>query len=156
METAKLKRAYMDLLAAADAVGQRAEQLSPALRAEIDWRLCHVALSDEILVAAVESTRLGQPAVVDNKPAMDAVAIAGLIARTDHNQRIFIVSEWANSFIAAVAQLTEEQANATIQLLLHDRNGRPVSIAERSWLDVVQLRAERHIPAHTKALYSEV
>ncbi len=154
MDITKLKRAYLDLLEAADAVGLRAEKLSPALRAEIDWRLCHVALSDKILVAAVESTRLGQPAVVDNKPAMDAAAIAGLVARTDHNQRISMVSERANSFIASCASLTQEQANAMVQLIVYDRNGQLVSAVQLSWLDLVQIRAERHIPAHTKAVYS--
>ncbi|MDN5925488.1 MAG: hypothetical protein L0I29_00240 [Hyphomicrobiales bacterium] len=151
MDTTKLVRAYHSLIAAAEGI-DKARQLNTEDRTEIEWRLCHIALSDEILAAAVEKTLAGEPAVVDNKPAMDRAAIAFLTARTNHDERVASMKYNGAAFASAAEKLSEHQSRSMVRLIAHNRNGIFLSDSEMSWYDLIILRAERHLPSHTTFL----
>jgi hypothetical protein len=150
MQTVTLERAYQALLARArealattpDADGQ----------AENDWRLCHIALSDQIILAAVEATLRGGVAQVNNLPAMDRTAIASLVAGTTAAGRIALVQENAQGLMRALRNITDEMAGHPVRLIVYGRDEVHISTSELPWRELIDLRAKGHIPAHTAAL----
>lgn len=151
MNTDALLRAYDDLIAAANAVGSRSN-LAPDDAADISWRLCHIALSDEILTSAAQATLDGRPAIVNNSRAMDCDLIASMSNKTTHHERVETVRQNGAAFVERVAQLSQSQGAAPVRLMVHDRNVILVSDAMTSWCELVQLRVDRHLRAHTEKL----
>lgn len=151
MNTDALQRAYEALIAAANAVGT-SSHLSASDDAEVSWRLCHIALSDQILTSAAHATFKGLPAVVNNLTAMDKALIMSLINRTTHSERVETMRHNGAEFVERIAQLSESQGAAAVRLIVHDRSGALVSDEIMSWHELVKLRADRHLPAHTKKL----
>ncbi|UNC15928.1 hypothetical protein FE249_17730 [Acidiphilium multivorum] len=151
MNTDALQRAYEGLIAAANVVGT-SSHLAPSDDAEVSWRLCHIALSDEILTSAAQATLKGLPAIVNNRRAMDKDLIASLTNRTTHGERVKAVRRNGAAFVECIAQLSESQGATAVRLIMHDRNGALVSNAMISWCELVKLRVDRHLPAHTAKL----
>lgn len=60
MNTNDLAAAYQRLIAAAQAISDDSP-LDADQRADVDWTLCHVALSDQILTQAARQVRSDQP-----------------------------------------------------------------------------------------------
>ncbi|WP_193090697.1 hypothetical protein [Advenella sp. FME57] len=151
MNTQALTQAYDKLIAAARRI-EANPYISESDRENVDWRLCHIALSDEILIAAAQATLDEQIAVVDNCRAMDARVIASLMERSTLSDRIELVRHNGDAFIARIASLAEGHGTIEVHLIVHDKKGAVVSNAVMSWYELINLRAERHLPAHTKSL----
>lgn len=151
MNTDMLVRAYAELTAAMRAL-PGAPQLAPDDEAEVDWRLCHIALSDEALIDAARATIEGLSAIVDNRRAMDGGLIASVIGKTTRAQRIDVVRRNGSDFVDRVAELSEAQSETAIRLVVHDRDGNPVSDRIVTWRELVGLRADRHLPEHSAKL----
>lgn len=156
MRTAGLTSAYDRLLAAAQAISPDTP-LDPEQRADVNWTLCHVALSDELIADAAQSIRAGGSTaggkvVLDNFPAMDPEAIAKMTASTTHSDRVSAVRQNATRLLSLLAQVPEESGQALIILRMHDRTGHHVSDTEMPWSDLVNLRSDKHIPAHADRL----
>ncbi|MEV5708530.1 hypothetical protein [Actinoallomurus sp. NPDC052274] len=150
MDTTHLGRAYRDLTAAASAIGEAA--LPAARRADVDWTLAHVALSDEMLATAAERLLAGEPVTVDNRTAMDETVIAGLIARTSHAERVALVRRNGAAFVGLVRRIPAETAEGPVDLHVFDRAGRQVADERMPWGRIVRMRAEEHLPGHAARL----
>lgn len=155
MNTQSLAQAYIQLITAARLV-EREHCLGVSDREAIDWRLCHIALSDEILATAVQATLDGKEVIVDNGRAMDAEVIASLVERTTLGDRIEMVHRNGDAFMECVARLVEGLGTTEVHLVIRDKCGVVVSNAVMSWCELIELRAKRHIPAHTKQLTSYI
>lgn len=153
MDTIPLAQAYRRLIEAAQAITP-STSLTEDERADIDWRMAHIALTDELLATAARDILDGSPAIVDNLPAMDSDAIAAIIGNTSHAQRVMRVRAHGAAFIACLTRMSDEQAKTAVRLKLHDRNGALVSDRTMIWNDLVHVRAQRHIPAHVARLVS--
>ncbi len=156
MNTSELAVAYQRLLTAAQAINEHT-RLNPHQRADVDWTLCHVVLSDQILTRTANKVRSRRPGrtgklVVDNRPAMDPVAIAAMTASTTHQDRIVAVQQHADCLIAELCQTPEQAAQEVILLRFHDKTGRHVGDTNMTWAVLIELRADRHIPAHATRL----
>lgn len=153
MDTTALDDAYQLLLAAAGAIGDTATAAADA-RADIDWTLSHIALSDRMLAATAREVSVGRPATVDNREAMDETAIDSLIASTTHTQRVDLVRRNAADLGAVIRAMPDQAAAAPVTLRLVDRDGRPVPEQRLPWGDLVRLRATAHIPGHAERIRS--
>lgn len=159
MNTTALAAAYQRLLTAAQALTPDSP-LEPRLRADVDWTLCHVALSDQILTKAARQLLVGRtsatPAlVVDNQPAMDPAAIAAMTASTTHRDRADAVRQHAAELIAQLDQIpADDAARTSLTLRFHDRTGQHISDTEMTWTELIRLRTCQHIPAHADRLRS--
>ncbi len=150
MDLTGLDTAYRQLLAAADATAR--VRLPASARDTVEWTLCHIALSDRILAAAARDVRAGLPTVVDNRDAMDADAIAALIAATSHAERVHLVRSNAAELLAALRAIPEDSARAIIRLRLVDRAGNAIPDQQLPWSKLIQLRAIEHVPGHAARL----
>jgi hypothetical protein len=146
-----LRAAYRDLLAAAEKITE-AGPLPEQVRADVDWTLAHVALSDRLLAAAARDVLAGLPVRVDNSSAMDPASIAKLISATSHAQRSDLVRRNADDLLAVIAMTPDETARTPIELHLVDRNGRTAATSRLPWSELVGLRATKHIPGHAARL----
>lgn len=148
MDTTALDTAYGNLLDAATALAPP-YPLGDAERAEVDWRLVHIALSDRIIGVAAADVLAGRPAVVDNLSAMDRETIAQTIAVTTHLERVETIRRHATALLDTNARMPEDAVASLVELRMHDREGRHVSDTTMSWGELMGLRAERHLPGHT-------
>ncbi|WP_433174697.1 hypothetical protein [Actinoallomurus sp. CA-150999] len=146
MDTTRLTHAYRDLVAAASAID------AAVRRADVDWTLAHIALSDEMLAGAAERLLTGENVVVDNRAAMDETAIAELIAATSHAERVALVHRNGAALTNVVGRIPEATADRTVRIRLVDRTGRQVTDAEVTWDRLIRMRAEEHLPGHTARL----
>lgn len=158
MNTTDLSAAYERLLAASQAITDDTE-LSAEQRADVDWTLCHVALSDRMLTLAAMQVRTvhagtATKLIVDNESAMDPAAIATMTASTSHAQRITTVSARAAELIAELDQTSDQAAHNLITLRIHDKTGKHISDTDMTWADLIELRAHKHIPGHADRLVS--
>lgn len=158
MNTSNLATAYQLLFDAVQRITEDAP-LDPDQRTDVDWTLCHIALSDQILTHAVRSLRSSRTEtsgklVVDNHPAMDPVAIGTMTASTTHDERVLAVRHHATELIAELDQVSDQAAQAPLVLRFHDKTGQHVGDADMMWVDLIELRAHQHIPAHTTRLDS--
>jgi hypothetical protein len=158
MNTRDLAAAYQHLFDAAQAISD-GSPLDADQRADVDWTLCHIALSDRILTLAARQVRSGRPQatgkpVVDNQPAMDPAAIAAMTASTTHQDRIAAVRQHAATLIAELGQTPDQAGQAPLTLRLHDKTGQHVGDTDMTWADLIDLRARQHIPAHAARLAS--
>ncbi|HTR69888.1 MAG TPA: hypothetical protein VMH41_06625 [Mycobacteriales bacterium] len=158
MNTTDLAAAYQRLIAAAQAISD-GTPLDADQRADVDWTLCHIALSDHILTQAARQVRSDRPEttgkiVVDNQPAMDPAAIVAMTAVTIHQDRIAAVRQHANSLIAELDQTPDQTAHARLTLRFHDKTGQHVGDTDMTWADLIELRTHQHIPAHATRLAS--
>lgn len=156
MRNTELASAYERLLAAARAITPDS-QLDLRQWADVDWTLCHIALSDGLLADAARSILDGAGAagtkiVIDNLAAMDPEAIADMTASTTHDDRVAAVDQHAATFLALIAEIPQELAQAPLILRVHDRAGQHVADTEMTWADLVSLRSDQHIPAHADRL----
>jgi hypothetical protein len=151
MDTTDLADAYHQLIEAAggitDTTGTAAE------RADVDWLLAHIALSDRILATAARHVLAGTPeVVVDNAPAMDERTIGELIAATTHPERIDVLRRNAAELIDLITQIPESAASTQVRLRIHNRQGQHVSDSQLAWDGLVRIRAEKNIPGHALRL----
>ncbi|MDA8298179.1 MAG: hypothetical protein M0004_16665 [Actinomycetota bacterium] len=158
MNTRDLAAAYQRLLASAQAITEDT-RLDPDQRADMDWTLCHVALSDQILThkaREVRSRQAGTTAelVVDNQPAMDPAALAAMSASTTHQDRIAAVRQHAAGLISVLDQTSDQAAQAPLTLRFHDKTGQHVGDTDMTWAHLIDLRTRQHIPAHATRLAS--
>lgn len=156
MNTRDLAAAYQHLFDAAQAISDTSP-LDPDQRADVDWTLCHIALSDRILSAAAGQVRSDRPQttgklVVDNQPAMDPDAIAAMTASTTHHDRIAAVRQHAATLITELDQTPDQAAQAPLTLRFHDKTGQHVGDTDMTWADLIDLRTRQHIPAHATRL----
>jgi hypothetical protein len=152
MDTTRLSTAYRGLVDAASALDE--DDLSAAPRADVDWTLAHVALSDEMLAAATERLLAGESVTVDNRTAMDETVIADLIARTSHAERVALVRRNGAAFMDLVRRMPAETARRPVRLRVYDRTGRQVADERMPWERIVRMRAEEHLPGHAARLAS--
>lgn len=156
MNTSNLGAAYQRLLGSAQTITEDT-RLDPDQRADVDWTLCHIALSDQILTHAAKDVHLGRTeragnVVVDNQSAMDPAAIAAMTAATTHQDRIAAVRRRATELIAELDQIPDQAAQARVTLRFHDKTGQHVADTDLAWADLIELRAHQHIPAHATRL----
>ncbi|MFG1694212.1 hypothetical protein [Nonomuraea sp. NPDC049309] len=144
MDTTALEAAYTDLIAAARAIGEPTP--------EADWTLSHIALSDRMLATAARRLDANLPVTIDNRPAMDADAIAALIASTTHAERIDLVRRHGADLVAAIGELPEAAATVAVRLRLITRGGEPAPDQDLTWGDLVRLRVRDHLPGHAARL----
>ncbi len=158
MNTTELSSAYQRLYAAAVAISERTP-LSAEHRADVDWTLCHVALSDHLLADAAHSildhkTRSAANLVVNNQSAMDPAAIAAMTTTTSHLERAATVRRHATQLLTLLDEMPDDAAQVPLTLQLHDRTGQHASDTELTWGDLIELRGHQHIPAHADRLHS--
>lgn len=149
MNANALTPAYRDLLETA----QHYDATVPATHAtrpEADWRLVHIALSDALIEQALEATENGQSALVDNRPAQDATAIAAVIKTSTAAQRIEQLRRRGHALVARVAGLDPALWTHPVRLLVHDRDLKLVADQQMPWHALIALRASTHLPAHTR------
>ena len=147
MNTAELATAYEYLLEIAESVGPDTP-LTSGRRADLDWRLSHIALSDGIIATAARRHLDGAPAVVDNQAAMDHDRIATMISTTSHRERAEAVRCNAAALCDVLGSFDARAARSDVRLRVHNRAGEHVSDARMPWSELVELRAGRHIPGH--------
>ncbi|MFP8885487.1 MULTISPECIES: hypothetical protein [Streptomyces] len=155
MDTTTLALAYEKLLAAAESVTDDSP-LPDADRAQVDWVLAHVALSDRALAGAARQVLAGEPARIDNAPAMSKTAIASLLASTTHEERTEMVRRNAMELLGLLERTPDAGVGAAVQARLVDRGGNEVFDDVLMWGDVIRMRAEEHIPGHAANLASRV
>ncbi|MCP2164759.1 hypothetical protein [Goodfellowiella coeruleoviolacea] len=149
MDTGALADAYTGLTRAADALAGPAAADVPAAAW---WTLAHVALSDELIAATAEQVRAGQPAALDNAPAMAPAAIAELTARP-WPELVGLVRRNAERLLAVLREIPDERAGAaSVRTRLVDRDGNQVFAGEINWAGLVRARAEEHLPGHAARL----
>ncbi|WP_030807225.1 hypothetical protein [Streptomyces sp. NRRL S-337] len=151
MKLSALAAGYQKLLAAAEAISPAAPLL-PDVRADLDWRLCHIALSDRIIVTAAHKTLAGKAAVVDNQAAMDSDQIGKMVTATSHTERVDAVRRNAAELLDALRRFSSDETETSVELRIYNREGEHVSDSWTSWQDLIALRAEKHIPGHTDQL----
>ncbi|MCP2259817.1 hypothetical protein LX15_003526 [Streptoalloteichus tenebrarius] len=151
MHTNALAHAYGDLLKAASALTS-ATPLDERERADTDWTLVHVALSDRLLATAARDVLAGTSPLVDNSPAMDPAALSSLITSTTHEGRVDLVRRNGAEFLGLVRRTPEEAAAVPVRLRVFGRDGRHVADGETTWGELVRLRAEEHLPGHAARL----
>ncbi|MCI3935086.1 hypothetical protein [Streptomyces sp. AN091965] len=151
MDVTALASVYEGLLARAEAI-DGSTPLGAETRADVDWRLCHIALADRIIATAAGEQIEGRAATVDNQPSMDPGRIAAIIDTTTHAQRVDNVRRnWAE-LRSVLESFTTDDARARLTLRMHDRNGEYVSDSVLSWHTLIELRTAKHIPGHRDAL----
>lgn len=153
METKDLSRAYKELLAAAEAVTDDGP-LTDADRAQTDWLLAHIALSDRALADAARQVLTGQEARIDNASAMSKTEIGRVIAATTHAERIDMVQRNAQELIDLLDRTPDSAAVSSVRARLVDRSGEVVFDSDLTWGDVVKMRAVEHIPGHAATIAS--
>jgi len=158
MNTMSLAAAYQRLIAAAEAISDDSP-LDPDQRGDVDWTLCHVALSDQILTRTADQVRSRRPGttgklVVDNQPAMDPGTIAAMTTATTHHDRIAAVRQHADNLIAELDQTPDQKAQAALTLRFHDKTGQHIGDTAMTWANLIELRTHEHIPAHATRLTS--
>ncbi len=158
MNTNDLAAAYQRLISAAQALTDDSP-LDADHRADVDWTLCHVALSDQILTQAARRVRSDQPEtagklVVNNQPAMDPTAIAAMAAATTHQDRIAAVRQHADGLIAELDQTPDQAAQTPLVLRFYDKTGQHVSDTDMTWAHLIDLRGHQQIHAHATRLDS--
>jgi len=158
MRTEDLELAYEQLDAAAQAVSPETVR-SPEHWADIDWTLCHVALSNRLLGDAARNILQNGPdfpLVIDNLPATDPPVMAAMIASTTHGERIEAVRTSAAEFLAQVGEITDDDARASVTFRIHDRDGNYVTDSTVVWSELMRLRAREHLRAHSDRLRSYI
>lgn len=151
MDVNELDAAYADLIAAAEMINDTTA-LTDDARSAVDWTLTHIALSDRILASAAREGVSGLPVTIDNRAAMDENAVALLLARTTHTQRVELVGRNAAEFSAALKALPEHAAETRVRLRLVNRDGQPLPGQDLTWSDLIRVRADQHIPGHAARL----
>jgi hypothetical protein len=153
VETKDLSRAYKELLAAAEAITDGGP-LAEADRAQTDWLLAHIALSDRALADAARQVLAGQEGRIDNASAMSKTEIARVISATTHAERIDMVRRNAQELIDVLERTPDSAATASVRARLVDRAGEVVFDTDLAWGAVVRMRAVEHIPGHAATLAS--
>ncbi|QLH19366.1 hypothetical protein [Streptomyces sp. Rer75] len=151
MDITKLASAYSELLTAAEAITPDTA-LVPETRADVDWRLCHIALADEIIANAARDQITGYPPVIDNQPSMDPYRITSTISATSHPQRVDSVRRNWVELQSILTIFTALDADAQLKLRIHDRDGAYMNDSTMTWSALIGLRASQHIPGHRDAL----
>ncbi|SHF88422.1 hypothetical protein [Streptoalloteichus hindustanus] len=150
MNTNDIGHAYEGLLrVAADLTSASLDQQE---RADTDWTLCHVALSDRLLADAAREVLAGRPPLVDNLPAMEPSAISSLIRSTTHEERVDLVRRNGAEFVDLLARTPEKDEDTPVRLRVFGRDGQHVTDGEMTWGELVRLRAESHLPGHAARL----
>ncbi|MFF2775576.1 hypothetical protein ACFVU3_11770 [Streptomyces sp. NPDC058052] len=151
METDELLTAYRHLLEAAERITDTSP-LAESDRAQIDWILAHIALSDRALAGAGRDVLAGRAARLDNAQAMSKSEIGRILGSTTHAERAELVRRNAMELIDLLARTPEEAAEATVRARLVDREGSVVFDQDLKWGDLVRVRAREHIPGHAATL----
>ncbi|MFD7550993.1 hypothetical protein [Streptomyces sp. NPDC059816] len=153
METKVLLRAYQELLDAAERITVAAPLAEPD-RAQIDWLLAHIALSDRALADAGRAVLAGREALLDNAQAMSKSEIGRILGSTTHSERAELVRRNAMELIDLLDLTPDEAADTTVRARLVDREGSVVFDQGLQWGDLIRVRAEEHIPGHAHTLRS--
>jgi hypothetical protein len=153
LDTTKLDAAYRRLLAVAESIPDTTGYPAAA-RADIDWTLSHIALSDPILTVAARDIINEHTAVIDNQHAIDESAIADLIASISHEQRVAMVRAHAYELVEALGEVPDQVAARPVLLRLFNREGESLPEQRMPWRDLIELRATRHIPGHAARIES--
>lgn len=151
MHTAELANAYENLLDAAEAITESIP-LTADERSDTNWTLSHVALSDRLLATAAREVLAGEPALIDNFPAIDPATISSLITSTTHAQRIDTVRRNGAEFLELVGRTPEQAGETSVRLRIFGRDGRHVSDTQLPWGELIRLRAREHVPGHAARL----
>ncbi|MEW2043785.1 hypothetical protein AB0885_43745, partial [Streptomyces sp. NPDC005534] len=153
METAVLEEAYAGLIAAATAapLGHQASAPRPDEH-DADWTLAHIALSDRLLASTARQVLAGDPAGLDNGPAMDPKAVEELTSSVDRDVLVELVRRNAAEFVGLLAQTPENQRATPVIVRLVGDKGEELFSGAVPWGEIVRLRAEDHIPGHTGRL----
>lgn len=155
MDINALAKAYERLVAAAGHIGThigRPGELTGEQRAQVDWTLSHVALSDRMLTGVARQIRAGQAASIDNTEAMDQGTIDALIESTSHEQRTRMVADHARELVTVLADTPIYRGSATVPTRLVDRSGHEVLNTELVWHELITARATQQIPGHAARL----
>lgn len=147
MDTTKLEAAYRGLLTVVESIPDTTGYPARA-RADIDWTLSHIALSDPILTAAARDILNDHSAVVDNQHAMEQSAIAELIDSTSHQRRIAMVRAHAHELGEVLREIPDHAAVRPVLLRIFSRDGESLPEQRMPWSELIELRATRHIPGH--------
>ncbi|MEU8698991.1 hypothetical protein AB0C61_15180 [Streptomyces sp. NPDC048680] len=151
MDVTALATAYAELLAHAESITDETPLDAPT-RADVAWRLCHIALADRIIANAARDQINGRTATVDNQPSMDPNRITLMINTTTHAQRIDNVRRnWAE-LRPLLETFSAVDTEAKLKLRMHDRNGEYMSDTILAWSALVDMRTTQNIPGHRDAL----
>lgn len=151
METRDLSAAYANLLAVAEAITDESP-LAEAARAQVDWVIAHIILSERMLADTARHILNGQEAYIDNAPAMSKTAIATLISTRSHHDRVDMARHNAQEFVGLLDRTPQAAAGTGVPTRLVDRDGKPAFDGLLTWGDIVHARATEHIPGHTRTL----
>ncbi|MFB9461935.1 hypothetical protein [Streptomyces cinereospinus] len=151
MGTKALADAYRDLVAAAESI-TGSSPLADADRAQADWLLAHIALSDRALIDAARQVLVGHSAWIDNARAMSKSEIAKVLSATRHTERVDMVRRTARELLAVLDCTSDTAAEVTVRARLAGRNGAVVLDSDLPWGEVIRLRATEHIPGHAASL----
>jgi hypothetical protein len=151
MDTEKLTEAYRRLEAAARAVA--ASPLpTDEQRAETDWTLAHVALSDLMLAEAARRLAAGEPARIDNTTAMDPDAIRELTGSMPYEERVALVAARGALLVELIARQGPAEGAQSVQVHLVDKAGNLAFEGVMKWGELVSARATVQIPGHAARL----
>jgi hypothetical protein len=151
MDTDTLAEAYQRLENAALFVAA-----SPApteqQRADTDWTLAHVALSDLMLAEAARHLSAGDPVRIDNSTAMSPTAIRELIETTEYQERVDLVAARGAELVGLIARQGAQEATASVEVHLVDSAGRTSFEGTMTWGEIVHARGTVQIPGHAARL----
>ncbi|MDH6131845.1 hypothetical protein P3T37_001219 [Kitasatospora sp. MAA4] len=151
MDTSQLNHAYRTLLDAANGLTED-DPLSEAARADVDWTLAHLALSDRLLASTARSILAARPGELDNTAAMSPQAIAALVDATSHFQRVDMVRRNAAELTALLERIPYHHGTTPVSVRLVDRAGSTVFTGNVPWGEIVRRRAQDQLPGHTARL----
>ncbi|MEW2164654.1 MmgE/PrpD family protein [Streptomyces sp. NPDC007084] len=153
METAVLEEAYAALITAATAAPLDHPASSAGLgERDADWTLAHVALSDRLLASTARQVLSGEAAGLDNGPAMDPKAIEELTSSVGRDVLVELVRRNAAEFVGLIAQTPHNRQATPVTVRLVGDEGEELFSGAVPWGEIVRLRAEEHIPAHSSRL----
>lgn len=151
MQTHDLAQAYEKLLSVAEAITDDSP-LTENARAQVDWVITHIALSDRMLADTARCILNGQEARIDNTPAMSKTTIGTLVSTRSHRDRVDMARRNAGEFISLLEQMPQTAADTDVSTRLVNSEGETVFDGLLTWGDIVRARATQHIPGHTATL----
>ena len=146
MDTTELKAAYAAFLDAARLPGPPGDGWTP------ERVLAHVAVNDELLLAAAAALAAGRPAPYDNARAVDDDHLARVEAEAGSYEVLLSALRRGAEELIEVAELLDDETAATpVPTRIVDggeiRIDRPMTLAE-----LLRIHARLHLPGHAAQL----
>ncbi|MFG2935670.1 hypothetical protein [Streptomyces sp. NPDC048282] len=149
MDCSRLDGAYRALLHAARSVLAGGSGCDP--HGAMCWTLCHIALYDQILVAAAREIACGETSVVvESGPEMCPDVIGAVIAQRTPKDLVDLVDCTALNLLSALESIPDERADTAVRVRLATRTGAYAFDDWLSWRDLIAERANEQLPRHAR------